>query len=89
MIIYNDKRYALKYVLLANCVKNQTILPLFYIWFIPTGEIRLIGKTSRFSIEGRLEIFHDGLWGTICGSDFGKKDARVVCKKLAKRYNIF
>ena len=44
------------------------------------GNIRLTGSSS-----GRLEVFHNGQWGTVC--DDGRADtlnnmARVVCREL-------
>ena len=32
--------------------------------------------------EGRLEVFYNGTWGTICDNNFGKKSATVVCRML-------
>lgn len=31
---------------------------------------------------GRLEIFHNGVWGSVCDDFFGQTDADVVCRQL-------
>ncbi|XP_060075932.1 neurotrypsin-like [Ylistrum balloti] len=44
------------------------------------GSIRLVSGQSE--LEGRVEIVHDGRWGTVCDDDFEQIDAEVVCRQL-------
>lgn len=36
----------------------------------------MIGDSSD---SGRLEIYHQGKWGTICSDKFGYREAKVAC----------
>lgn len=47
------------------------------------SSLRLVG--GRGDWEGRVEILHDGEWGTICDDEFNLEEAQVVCRSLGFR----
>ena len=44
------------------------------------GGLRLRGGASHN--EGRLEVYHNDEWGTVCDDFFGRIDAKVACKQM-------
>ena len=42
--------------------------------------VRLVGGSTQK--EGRLEIYHNNEWGTVCDDGFSVTDGNVVCREL-------
>ncbi|XP_078061078.1 scavenger receptor cysteine-rich type 1 protein M130-like [Mustelus asterias] len=44
-------------------------------------ELRLVKGVHR--CEGRVEVFYNGTWGTVCGENLYRDAGTVICKQLA------
>lgn len=83
------KQKKLSMLLKYNIVYEDTITMyyckyyVYYVALVPAckdGAVRLVN--GRLSSEGRVEICHNGVWGTVCHDHWDDKDAGIVCKQL-------
>ena len=34
------------------------------------------------SLQGNVQVYHDGVWGGICDDEWGEAEAEIACKEL-------
>lgn len=44
------------------------------------GDVRLVNGPSPN--KGRIEVYYDGVWGTVCDDSWNTRDGDLVCKQL-------
>ena len=54
--------------------------------FFSAGALRLVNTNSSdptvLHHAGRLEIYHNNEWGTVCANNFGEAEANAACRQL-------
>jgi len=47
--------------------------------------VRLVGSDTN-AAKGRLEVYYNGTWGTVCGDGFTDTEAKVACRAIGLGY---
>ncbi|XP_046551066.1 deleted in malignant brain tumors 1 protein-like [Haliotis rubra] len=65
-------KWAAAYILLLTSVSCSVF----------SQTIRLVSPLDNG--VGRLEVYYNGIWGTVCDDSFGADEAKVVCRQLGR-----
>ena len=53
------------------------------------GDLRLSTEGSSRTFSGRLEIYYNGQWGTVCDDGFAQPEADVACRQLGFKEALY
>ena len=68
------------YEALNNNFREKAESAVLFIACSTAGEIRLRDGTT--SLEGRVEICYNNVWGAVCENSWSTNDAIVTCRQL-------
>lgn len=69
--------------MLTPTVSTEVPYQQFMFKFFLEGNLRLFDPySSGLSSSGRLEIYLERQWGTVCDNNFNSTDADIACQQL-------
>uniref|UniRef100_UPI00398E94B1 scavenger receptor cysteine-rich domain-containing protein DMBT1-like n=1 Tax=Pristiophorus japonicus TaxID=55135 RepID=UPI00398E94B1 len=52
------------------------------VWVVCSEHKEMRLEKGKHRCEGRVEVFYNGTWGTVCSEKLDRHDAEVICKQL-------
>ena len=74
---YDDR----KKTCVMNCTSGLFAVPFVNFSVKATPTLKL--SNGRDYLEGLLEVYHDGVWGTVCDDGWDASETNVVCRELS------
>lgn len=68
----------------SNCNHHEDAGVRCHVPSLQGHEVRIRGGANH--LEGRVEVFYDGKWGTVCAEGWGIEEAMTVCRQLNLGY---
>ena len=77
----------------ALFIESYLIIHLNFIVFLfllifPASRIRLITANDDIG-GGRIEVYHNGQWGTICDKSWSEQAAKVACREFGFKTALY
>ena len=67
-------------MLITMIIFTTTIMMMIMVYVSLSVNVRLVD--GPVPTEGRVEVFINGDWSTVCDTSFSSPDAKVVCRQL-------
>lgn len=67
-----------------NCGHSEDVGVACFTTTYAEGSLRIVGGPNSYT--GRLEVYHNGQWGTVCDDNWDDNGARVACRQMGYSY---
>ena len=80
-------------ILLLLLLQHLILLLLLLVWSFTDGDLRLAGVGAS-PLLGRLEVYYNGNWGSVCGGEgttsgnFNLDSAHAACRQMGLGFAV-
>ena len=81
-------RNVLCFIYLELFIYYFNFIVFLFLLIFPASRIRLITANDDIG-GGRIEVYHNGQWGTICDKSWSEQAAKVACRELGFKTALY